>query len=90
MKIEIYGKDETQCVFCRTAKRYLKQHDIPFEEIRLDTQEERDALYDKLDLVGPARSVPQIFVDGQHLGDSRALLTSNVAARHRAETSTVS
>lgn len=57
------------CQYCARARELLREHGIDFEEI---------AVGQTLSLRGVraasgSDSVPQVFVDGRHLGDSRAL-----------------
>lgn len=58
------------CSFCAKAKAQLKENGIAFEEIVLGT----DATTVSLRAVSGQTTVPQIFVDGKHLGDSKAAI----------------
>jgi glutaredoxin-like protein len=58
------------CPFCTKAKAALKENNIAFEEIVLGT----DATSVSLKAVSGKTTVPQIFVDGRHLGDSEAAI----------------
>lgn len=58
------------CPFCAKAKAALKDNNIGFEEIVLGT----DATTVSLRAVSGQTTVPQIFVDGKHLGDSEAAI----------------
>lgn len=58
------------CPFCAKAKAELKENGIAFEEIVLGT----DATTVSLRAVSGQTTVPQIFVDGKHLGDSEAAI----------------
>lgn len=58
------------CPFCAKAKAELKENGITFEEIVLGT----DATTVSLRAVSGQTTVPQIFVDGKHLGDSAAAI----------------
>lgn len=64
-KVEIYSLPA--CSWCVQAKEYLKSQGISFAEIRIDRDIEngRDTLEK---LTGGERSVPQIFIDGKHIG----------------------
>lgn len=54
------------CSFCVSAKRLLEKLELPFEEIRLDTQPElRRKLSEEN---GGYRTVPMIFIDGAFIG----------------------
>ena len=63
MKAIVWSKDA--CPFCDQAKNLLMARDIPFEERRIGYNASRDQL---LEAVPNARSVPQIFLDEQHIG----------------------
>ncbi|MGJ8581286.1 MAG: glutathione peroxidase [Psychromonas sp.] len=56
------------CPFCDKAKAALKDNNIKFEEIILG----KDATSVALKAMSGQTTVPQIFVDGKHLGDSDA------------------
>ncbi|MDN2664012.1 glutathione peroxidase [Psychromonas sp. 14N.309.X.WAT.B.A12] len=56
------------CPFCEKAKAALKDNSIKFEEIVLG----KDATSVALKAMSGQTTVPQIFVDGKHLGDSDA------------------
>ena len=58
------------CPFCAKAKAALKDNGIGFEEVVLGT----DATSVTLKAVSGQTTVPQIFVDGKHLGDSEAAI----------------
>ncbi len=63
-KIEIYTSPF--CGFCAQAKRLLGTKGIKFEEI--DVTMTPGARQDMIERAGRT-SVPQIFVDGEHIGD---------------------
>ncbi|WP_019613755.1 glutathione peroxidase [Psychromonas ossibalaenae] len=58
------------CPFCAKAKTSLKDNNIAFEEIVLGT----DATSVSLKAVTGETTVPQLFVDGKHIGDSDAVI----------------
>jgi len=58
------------CPFCAKAKAALKDNNIAFEEIVLG----RDATTVSLRAVTGQTTVPQLYVDGKHLGDSDAVI----------------
>lgn len=67
----------TYCGYCDMAKRFLKQLDVPFEEIDVTTDGEMRAKL--IELTGGKRTVPQIFIDDQPIGgytDMMALYNS--------------
>lgn len=65
-KVEIYTKDN--CPFCDRAKAILAKGD--YEVIEICAVENRDALIERVEAAtGSApRTVPQIFIEGQHIG----------------------
>jgi len=58
------------CGFCAKAKQLLDQAEISYEEIVLGT----DATSVSLKAISGQATVPQVFVDGEHIGDSEALI----------------
>ena len=53
------------CTFCDQAKALLKQHAIVFEERKIGDGYTKEEL---LEAVPTARTLPQIFLDGEHVG----------------------
>lgn len=54
------------CPFCVRAKALLKKKGVAFEEVDLNEQPERRA--EMLDKSEGRRTVPQIFINDQHVG----------------------
>lgn len=64
LMIEIYG--QTNCAGCRDAKNYLHSKKLGYTEYNIQTTPERKAeLFERAPAV---RSVPQIFINGEHIG----------------------
>ena len=63
-KIEIYSK--AQCPYCDRAKALLTNKGVSYEEIRIDLFPERKE--EMIQRANGGRTVPQIFIDGQHMG----------------------
>jgi glutaredoxin 3 len=62
--VEIYVK--TMCVYCWRAKHLLDSKGVEYKEIPVDFQgPERDAMIQR---ANGRTTVPQIFIDGQHIG----------------------
>jgi glutaredoxin 3 len=61
--VEIYGT--SLCGPCERARRLLRRKGVEFEYINLEEQPQRRA--EMLQRCG-RRSVPQIFIAGQHIG----------------------
>lgn len=53
------------CPYCDQAKALLKSKNIVYEERKIGEGYSRE---DLLEAVPMARTVPQIFIDGQHVG----------------------
>jgi glutaredoxin 3 len=72
MNAEIFTKDA--CHFCTKAKALMNQFNIPFTEI--------DAVANKTDLIDRVvaatglepKTLPQIFIDGVHIGGHNHLV----------------
>jgi len=60
MELRVYSA--TWCRDCRTAKRFLDQHSIPYQEIDIDTTP--GAAEEVLANVGK-RAIPQFVLDGK-------------------------
>ena len=65
-KVKIYTTP--YCPFCIRAKQLLKNKKINFDEI--DLSENPDKFEEMLSKSNGARTVPQIFVNDEHIGDS--------------------
>jgi glutaredoxin len=63
MKAIVWSKDA--CPFCVQAKALLEQRGIEYEERNVSKNWTREQL---LEAVPDARTLPQIFLDGQHIG----------------------
>ncbi len=68
-RIEIYT--QPWCAYCARAKNLLDSKGIAYTEIEAPPGSAARAKV--RELAGGATSVPQIFVDGRHIGDSDAL-----------------
>jgi glutaredoxin 3 len=67
-KVEVYTTD--YCYYCRVAKSLLDEAKIPYEEINISqTPEMRDLLVQKTG----EWTVPQVFVDGEYIGQDDEL-----------------
>lgn len=63
-EIEIYSSP--YCGFCHAAKRLLRQKGVEFTEIDVIEHPERRA--EMVQRANGGRTVPQIFIDGKHMG----------------------
>jgi glutaredoxin len=70
--IEIYGKPH--CAFCDHAKKLLTERNIEFSytELLIQQKQQPDVNYisreEFVKLFPSAKAVPQVLVDGKHLG----------------------
>ena len=65
VNIDIYTTP--YCPFCIRAKKLLANKKVEFNEI--DLYENPDKFEEMLSKSNGARTVPQIFVNGEHIGD---------------------
>lgn len=74
--VEIYTK--SWCHFCARAKNHLDRKGVVYQEIDVTTDAMRE-----LEMVNRSgrHTVPQIFVDGYHLGGSDDLLDADRSGR---------
>jgi glutaredoxin 3 len=70
-KVEIYTK--FTCGFCYRAKKLLDMKKVPYEEISVDFGGARKA--EMVDRAGGRMTVPQIFINGRHVGGCDDLMT---------------
>jgi glutaredoxin 3 len=80
MSYTLYTKQN--CGACDEAKNLLNSKGIPYYEVLIDVGQERDpnkkyaTVAELLQLVPNARTVPQIFKNGAHIGGLDALRSS--------------
>lgn len=70
MNCEVWTKDN--CPFCVKAKRLLLNRGALIQEMKIGDNCTREQLLEK---VPSARSVPQIFIDGELIGGYNELLS---------------
>ncbi|WP_416907418.1 MAG: glutaredoxin 3 [Polymorphobacter sp.] len=70
-KIEMYTKQ--LCPFCTRAKSLLGRKGAAFEEIDISMGGPKRA--EMIERAGGRTTVPQIFIDGKHIGGSDELAT---------------
>lgn len=68
-KVEIYTTPF--CPYCHRAKALLEKKRVAFGEV--DVSSVPGAREEMTERAGGKRTVPQIFVDGRHIGDSDRL-----------------
>jgi glutaredoxin 3 len=69
-KVEIYTK--FMCGFCIRAKRLLDMKKVPYEEYSVDLGGAKRA--EMVERAGGRMTVPQIFVNGRHVGGCDELM----------------
>ncbi len=65
-KIEVFTK--FFCPYCSRAKALLERKGVEYQEI--DLTMDRAGFDAMIERAGGARTVPQIFIDGKHVGGS--------------------
>ena len=68
MKALIWSRD--YCIYCEHAKMLLNEKGVQYEERKIGSTWTKEQL---LESVPTAKSVPQIFIDGQHIGGYKEL-----------------
>jgi glutaredoxin 3 len=63
-QVEIYTSPS--CGYCHAAKRLLRRKGVEFTEI--DVLREPQRRPEMVERAGGRRTVPQIFIDGRHVG----------------------
>jgi glutaredoxin 3 len=67
--VEVYSS--FWCPYCYRAKNLLKSKGVEFKEIEVDNDANLRA--EMVQRAGGRRTVPQIFIDGKHVGGSDEL-----------------
>jgi glutaredoxin 3 len=76
-KVEIYSSQF--CGYCSRAKRLLSQKGVSY--IEYDVIEEPSKREEMVKRAGGRMTVPQIFIDGKHIGGSDDLYALDGAGR---------
>lgn len=63
-KVEIYSS--MLCGYCYAAKRLLKKKGVAYEEVNVTLHPFKRG--EMMSRAGGSHTVPQIFIDGQHVG----------------------
>ena len=71
MNITVYSQDN--CIWCDRAKNLLESVNIPFDEIDLSNDDERQKFYKKVG--NGVSTVPQIYIDEVRIGGFPQLVT---------------
>ncbi|XP_058808791.1 uncharacterized protein LOC131674253 isoform X2 [Phymastichus coffea] len=65
-KVVIFSK--TTCPFCKMAKEVFDKLKEAYTAIELDKREDGDDIFDILEEITGARTVPRVFVKGEFIG----------------------
>ena len=74
-KVMVYSK--SWCPFCVQTKELLTSKGISFEVKELDKLGDGDKIQAALQQMTGQRTVPSIFINGEHLGGNSELQTAN-------------
>ena len=72
MEVLIYTK--SNCPFCEKAKAWFTQHGFGYTQVLLDDEEQRLAFYQKHSNGKVVKSVPQIWINDEHIGTYNDLM----------------
>jgi glutaredoxin 3 len=75
--VEIYSS--FWCPYCYRAKNLLKSKGVEFKEIEVDN--DANLREEMVKRAGGRRTVPQIFIDGKHVGGSDELAALDRAGK---------
>lgn len=67
------------CPYCDKAKALLARKNVAFEEFNV--KEDAVKLQEMLDRSGGRKTIPQIFIDGRHIGGCDDLYALNDAGK---------
>ena len=76
-EIEIFTRE--WCGYCARAKRLLRDKGVAFTDVDIVDHPERRA--EMIDRAGGRTTVPQIFIDGRHIGGSDDLMALESAGK---------
>ncbi|PZQ18280.1 MAG: glutaredoxin 3 [Rhodanobacter denitrificans] len=75
--VEIYST--AICPYCVAAKQFLERKGLSYREVRIDTDPQQRTLM--LERSGGRRTVPQIFINGTHVGGFDDLVAAERSGR---------
>ncbi|KAL9259951.1 Glutaredoxin-C4-like protein [Drosera capensis] len=67
-KIVIFSK--SYCPYCKKAKSVFKELDVEPYVVELNERDDGSSIQDALSGIVGRRTVPQVFIDGKHIGGS--------------------
>ncbi|RCK65707.1 Glutaredoxin-C6 [Candida viswanathii] len=74
-KIVVYSK--TYCPYCSSTKDLLSKYDKNFKLVELDTLSNGSTIQNALQEITGQRTVPNIFINGKHIGGNSDLQILN-------------
>lgn len=74
-RVLVFSK--SYCPYCTRAKGLLSTLNISFKAVELDNESNGSAIQSYLEEVTGQRTVPNIFIKGEHIGGCDDLLTLN-------------
>ena len=72
--VEIYTLE--WCPYCEKAKALISSKGVDYEEYNIENESVKEEMQERTD---GAKTVPQIFIDGHHIGGYDDLVDSNIA-----------
>lgn len=76
-EVEMYST--MWCPYCSRARTLLREKGVDFDEI--DIAEEPGRRAEMIERAGGSRTVPQIFIDGEHIGGCDELVALDRAGK---------
>lgn len=75
-EVIVYTSD--LCSWCNSAKDLLKEHNIPYKEINVRGNKK---LIDDMEAKTGKRTVPQIVINGEHIGSYLSLASESMSGQ---------
>lgn len=69
MNVDIYGT--SNCSYCDQAKQLCENNSLPYSFTNIEDDKEK--MFELFDMIGPFKTVPQIFVDDEYVGGFKEL-----------------
>lgn len=73
-KVIVFSK--STCPFCTKAKRALQAKNVEFEVVELNREQDGSKMQDSLFELTNQRTVPNIFINGEHMGGCDDILAA--------------
>ncbi|CAO3624759.1 unnamed protein product [Cunninghamella blakesleeana] len=74
---ELIANNKTYCPYCTATKSLLKKLGENAEVIELDKRDDGDAIQDFLQQKSGQRTVPNVYINGKHIGGNSDLQALN-------------